>query len=80
MKLVKIIYKIHVKIGDSIEPKILRDEYYRCRICEHKCHKECNSYIQKITPKIHIRICRHCYLRINKYLGLVKKVKNENLS
>jgi hypothetical protein len=58
------------------ETKILRDEFYRCRICEKKCHKELNSYIHKITPKIHIRICRHCWLRINKYLALVEKIKN----
>lgn len=66
--------------GDMrMKPKILRDEYYRCRICEKKAHREVNSYIHKITPKIHIRICRHCYLRINKYLALVKKIKNPEI-
>jgi len=61
------------------EPKILRDEYYRCRLCEKKAHREANSYILKLTNKIHIRVCRHCYLRINKYNALLKKIKNENL-
>ena len=61
-------------------PKILRDEYYRCRLCERKCHKEYNSYIIKLSRKIHIRVCRHCWLRVTKFIGLLNKVQNKNIT
>ena len=61
-------------------PKILRDEYYRCRLCEKKAHKEFNSYIFKMSNKIHIRVCRHCWLRINKFVGLLNKVQNKDIN
>ena len=54
--------------------QILDDEYYRCRLCQKKAHREVNSYIYKITDKIHIRICRKCYLVVTKLDSLKKKI------
>lgn len=64
---------------DDKMPRILRDENYRCRICERKSHKEYNSYIVKLSKNIHIRICRHCWLRIVRYNSLLRKVKNKDM-
>jgi len=63
----------------KMKAKILRDEYYRCRLCEKQAHKELNSYILKLTPKIHIRVCRKCWLTVNRYNSLLKKIKNEGI-
>jgi hypothetical protein len=55
----------------------LDKEYYRCRICQKKCHREINSYEMKITEKTSLFVCRHCWRHINIYLTLVQKIKDQ---
>lgn len=57
--------------------KILREDDYRCRLCEKIASKQFNSYFLKMTEKIHIRVCRHCYLRVTKYVSLWHKINGE---
>ncbi len=57
--------------------EIDRDDEYRCRLCEKKASLSYNSYFLKMSPKYHIRVCRHCWLMITKYISLYKKLNPE---
>lgn len=55
---------------------VLGDNWYRCRICQKKSDKIVNSYFLQLSDNVYARVCRHCYLRITRYLGLWRKIND----